>query len=107
MGVLATILSESESRWQLMRLSLLYSLLIATTFAVWTLIYRLYLHPLAKFPGPRTAAATHLWEIGYDYFGHGAYLWQTERMHDRYGAVLDQSMNLPVPADISRSRCSR
>lgn len=52
------------------------------------IIYRLYLHPLAKFPGPKIAAATHLYEIGWDYFGRGAYLWEIERMHRKYGTSI-------------------
>jgi len=48
-------------------------------------IYRLYFHPLAKFPGPRIAAATHFYEVAWDYFGKGAYLYEIERMHQKYG----------------------
>lgn len=48
-------------------------------------IYRIKYHPLAKFPGPKIAAATHLYEIAWDYFGYGAYLYEVQRMHERYG----------------------
>lgn len=48
-------------------------------------IYRMYFHPLAKFPGPRIAAVTHLYEVAWDYFGKGAYLYEIERMHQEYG----------------------
>lgn len=57
----------------------------AVVYSLCLIIYRLTLHPLAKFPGPRMAAATHLFEIAHDFFGHGAYLFEIERMHDKYG----------------------
>lgn len=53
-----------------------------------TVIYRLYFHPLAHFPGPKIAAATYLYEGGWDYFGKGAYIHQIERMHQKYGQWL-------------------
>lgn len=49
------------------------------------IVYRLYFHPLAKFPGPKIAAATHLYEVAWDYFGKGAYLYEIQRMHEKYG----------------------
>lgn len=48
-------------------------------------IYRLYLHPLAKFPGPRICAVTSLFELLSDFLGHGAYLYHIEEMHKKYG----------------------
>lgn len=52
---------------------------------VMIVVYRLYFHPLAKFPGPKIAAATFLYEIVWDYAGNGAYLFECERMHQKYG----------------------
>ncbi|CZT49094.1 related to cytochrome P450 CYP3/CYP5/CYP6/CYP9 subfamilies [Rhynchosporium secalis] len=51
-------------------------------------IYRLYFHPLARFPGPRRAAATHLYEIAWDYFGDGGYLFEVQKMHQKYGPIV-------------------
>lgn len=50
-------------------------------------IYRLYLHPLAKFPGPKIAATTFWWEFFQEIFAKqgGDYVNQVERMHDIYG----------------------
>lgn len=48
-------------------------------------IYRLYFHPLNKIPGPRLAAATHLVEFYYDIVKGGKFIWEVERMHEKYG----------------------
>ncbi|KAL6719251.1 hypothetical protein ACLMJK_003488 [Lecanora helva] len=53
--------------------------------------YRLYFHPLAKFPGPKTAAATRWWECVQDLFGGrqgGDYINQVEQMHEKYGPIV-------------------
>lgn len=48
-------------------------------------IYRLYFHPLSKFPGPRLAALTTWYEGYYDIVHRGRYLWEMEKMHKAYG----------------------
>ena len=56
-------------------------------YYVGLVIYRLYLHPLANFPGPKAAAVTYWWECIQDLFAGqgGDYMNQVERMHDDYG----------------------
>jgi len=54
-------------------------------FCLRVVIYRLYAHPLAGFPGPRLAAATFLYEFYYDVVKSGMYIWEIERMHQKYG----------------------
>ncbi|KAL3465634.1 cytochrome P450 [Aspergillus heterothallicus] len=51
-------------------------------------IYRLQFHPLHKIPGPRLAAATHLVEFYYDVVKGGKYIWEVERMHEKYGPIV-------------------
>ncbi|KAJ5312793.1 hypothetical protein N7508_003623 [Penicillium antarcticum] len=51
-------------------------------------IYNLYFHPLSKFPGPKIAAATFLYEFYYDVIKSGMYLWEIERMHKEYGPIV-------------------
>ena len=48
-------------------------------------IFRLILHPLAKFPGPRLAALTPWYEFYWNVVKGGKFLWEIERLHQRYG----------------------
>lgn len=57
-----------------------------------TLIHRLYTHPLAAFPGPKLAAATFLYEFYYDVIKSGMYIWEIERMHEKYGTRFPESV---------------
>jgi hypothetical protein len=49
------------------------------------IIYRLYLSPLARFPGPRLAAATAWYEFYHDAIRHGKYTFEIKKMHEQYG----------------------
>jgi hypothetical protein len=48
-------------------------------------LYRLYLHPLARFPGPKLAAVTRLYEGYYDIYHSGQYTFKISELHKQYG----------------------
>ena len=73
-------------------------------YSVALVIYRLTLHPLAKFPRPKIAAATFWYEFYYDWWCEGKFLFEIEKMHRRYGiwlcpycSIQVRGLNLDLP----------
>ena len=62
-----------------------------TVYYVTRTIYRLTLHPLAKFPGPKLAAITRLYEAYYDVVQEGQYTFKIGELHKQYGWFLFDS----------------
>ncbi|KAL4804399.1 cytochrome P450 [Aspergillus unguis] len=52
------------------------------------LVYRLWFSPLAKFPGPKIAAATVWYENYHDAIRWGQYAFEIEKMHKKYGPIV-------------------
>jgi hypothetical protein len=66
------------------------TLLISATAGVvgyWTFIavYRLWFHPLARFPGPKLAALSLWYEFYFNVVKRGQFMWEIQRMHEKYG----------------------
>ncbi|KAJ6002330.1 cytochrome P450 [Penicillium canescens] len=57
-------------------------------YALWLGIYRLWLSPIAHFPGPKLAALTMWYEFYYDSFLEGQYTFRIAEMHRKYGPVV-------------------
>ena len=57
-------------------------------YSLYGAIYRLYLSPIAKFPGRKLAILTFWYEFYYDSIRSGAYVWEIEKMHREYGSPL-------------------
>jgi hypothetical protein len=58
---------------------------ISAAYVLGLVFYRLYLCPISKFPGPKIAAVTWWYELYYDVIHKGKYIYQIEKMHDKYG----------------------
>ncbi|UZP34352.1 hypothetical protein NXS19_002168 [Fusarium pseudograminearum] len=71
--------------WKLFALASVVFVVLRFTCIV---IYRIYFSPLSKFPGPKLAAATHLYESYYDFWKKGQYYKVIQRMHEVYGPLV-------------------
>jgi hypothetical protein len=70
-----------------------YTLFLAfLLYRVFKAIYNVYFHPLAKFPGPKFAAATHLFEFYWSIVRDGELIWEIERLHKQYGMGTIQTV---------------
>lgn len=72
---------ESIAAWQIVATIVLLYLAQLVLKA----IYRITLHPLAKFPGPILAALTYKYEFYFDGIKGGQYLNEIVRLHQIYG----------------------
>ncbi len=64
---------------------------VAIFYPLCLTLYRLVLHPLAKFPGPKLAAASYWYECYFNVFkppGPGQFMYQVEHMHKVYGNLI-------------------
>ncbi|KAK7060348.1 hypothetical protein VNI00_001113 [Paramarasmius palmivorus] len=53
-----------------------------------TSIYRLFLHPLKRFPGPKLAALTTFYRAYYDIILDGKFVYHLQHLHKVYGPVV-------------------
>ncbi|MCJ1422885.1 hypothetical protein MMC29_000765 [Sticta canariensis] len=63
-------------------------ILAAVVFEIFKVVYRLYLAPLAGFPGPKLAAVTTLYAAYYDLFCGGSFIKKLPALHKQYGPVV-------------------
>ncbi|KIW89319.1 uncharacterized protein Z519_10173 [Cladophialophora bantiana CBS 173.52] len=61
---------------------------VGVLYLVCLAVYRLYLSPLAKFPGPPLTALTPWYEFYYDVIKEGRYTWKIRELHREYGPIV-------------------
>ncbi|EGE08994.1 trichodiene oxygenase [Trichophyton equinum CBS 127.97] len=57
-------------------------------YSLGLIIYNLYFSPLSKFPGSKWVIATYWPEFYYDWWCNGKYLFEIEKMHNKYGPII-------------------
>lgn len=77
MAVFPAVFPNLQMHW-------LIGVLVILVLAV-VVVRRLYFNPLSKFPGPKLAAATILYEAYYDVIKHGQYTFKIKELHKKYG----------------------
>ncbi|KAI4248152.1 MAG: hypothetical protein L6R40_001241 [Gallowayella cf. fulva] len=68
--------------------SLVLLIILCLVYVIALVVHRLFFSPLAKFPGPKLAAATLWYEYYYDVVKRGRYTWKIAELHDRYGPII-------------------
>lgn len=60
------------------------------SYLIGSMLYNIFFHPLARFPGPKLAAATRGYEWYYAFFynGGGRYADCLKELHRQYGPVV-------------------
>ena len=64
-------------------------------------VYRLFLHPLAKFPGPKIAGVTSLYEAYYEILLNGQYSKKISELHDIHGEYAQFPRTCTAVRDIN------
>jgi hypothetical protein len=62
--------------------------LICLVYLASLVVYRLYLSPIASFPGPKLAALSRWYEFYYDVILRGQFTFHIQKLHKIYGAFL-------------------
>ncbi|KAK2792149.1 hypothetical protein FQN52_003917 [Onygenales sp. PD_12] len=67
---------------------LIAAVVLTVVYYAGLVLYRLFFHPLSKFPGHKLAGATDLYEYYFDVAKRGMFIWEIERMHEKYGPIV-------------------
>jgi hypothetical protein len=65
--------------------------LLLVVYLVGLGVYRLYLSPLARYPGPKLAALSNWYEFYYDVILQGKFTFHIRDLHKQYGLSLCSS----------------
>jgi hypothetical protein len=66
---------------------LIYAPILFLIYTLFKIVYRLTLHPLASFPGPKLAAISSLYNAYYDILQPGL-VKRLPAMHKKYGSIV-------------------
>ena len=61
------------------------ALVLFASYLLTLAIYRLYISPLRKIPGPRLAALSKFYEAYYEIWRQGQFSFKLDELHERYG----------------------
>jgi hypothetical protein len=84
------------------------------TYLLGLVVYRLYFHPLSKFPGPRYAALSRWHEFYYEVVKKGQFTFVVQEYHKKYGkralcphrSARVQAQGLCFDIVVNRTNCS-
>lgn len=71
--------------WNTSRKLLIAAIPVVFVYIVGLYLYRLFLHPLSKFPGPKLAAISNWYEFYWDVVRQGDFTRHIQDLHKKYG----------------------
>ena len=80
--------------WALAHKWINFTTILALTILIYGFLlslHRLTISKLAGFPGPKFAAVTFWYEFYYDWWCSGKYIFEIEKMHEKYGLFMGSS----------------
>lgn len=80
--------------------------LVVLFLAFFTVVKRVWFHPLSKIPGPRLAVATSWYQFYYDVVCNGAYSHQFLGLHKKYGEYFRDECSFCIPSLTQLVYCS-
>ena len=66
----------------------LRSVILLLAYSICKYVYRLTLHPLSKFPGPKRAAVSNLYGGYFDLVTDHSYIEEIRKLHEQYGPIV-------------------
>jgi hypothetical protein len=72
---------------------IIYLLGLSSIWLAATIVYRLYLHPLAHVPGPKLAAITNLYGLYFSVVGGSRFYIQIQKLHEEYGTEITYDLH--------------
>jgi hypothetical protein len=70
---------------------LVLALTAGASYLIYLTLFRLYLSPIARFPGPKLAALTRWYEFYYEIVLKGRFTFHIQELHRKYGTLIDRS----------------
>ncbi len=75
---------------------LAYGAAVLPLWVTGTVIYRRYLHPLAKIPGPFLASITRLYSFYFNVNKGGVFYLEVQKLHEIYGTFSPVQIKLAL-----------
>lgn len=83
---------------------LLAAITSVIAYAVYTVIYNVYFHPLSKFPGPPLASATIYWKAYVECIANRSFCHELVNLHAQYGEMVRSPVDHHPLIFVVRSR---
>lgn len=85
--------------WAMVPSLLSYAIVVLVVYVLCLYLYRLFLHPLAEFPGPKLAAISNWYEFYWDVVQQGKFTEHIQTLHKQYGKMLTLLYTFPGQTD--------